>query len=231
MVAANIIPFELPLPLNLPTIEGNVDYRDFRAQLLRIDSLLVQSGLETQMIEADLQRWQARQKRVRAKARQNHQVHARRARRCNIARLLIHENYRGFAARLADSPLLPRSVARMQKVYAPGPQAVAGDRGFDSQLNRFGLKAEGIFNAVCPRAPRQLRQRNRSWKFKRLQRRRAQTEGRIGILKNVFLGGRMRCKGFAHRALTVTWTVLVHNLWVLARLPQPEEAQAEPLAA
>ena len=59
MVAANIIPFELPLPLNLPTIEGNVDYRDFRAQLLRIDSLLVQSGLETQMIEADLQRWQA----------------------------------------------------------------------------------------------------------------------------------------------------------------------------
>jgi hypothetical protein len=436
MVAANIIPFELPLPLNLPTIEGNVDYRDFRAQLLRIDSLLVQSGLETQMIEADLQRWQARQKRVSAKAQQNHQVHARRALRCNIARLLIHEDYRGFAARLADSPLLqyfcavsevgrvvvpskstlqryfvwwpeaevrpviqkllvqgaqapgqlglagpldlenafldstclcanihypvdwvllrdatrtlmrsvrlirdqglkhrmeepeafisrinklcikmthqvlaqlpkarqqarqrilqgqlvanedkilslyeadvrvivrkkagaevefgntlflaenrqgvildwelyaerapadaallPRSVARMQKAYAPGPKAVAGDRGFDSELNRFGLKKEEIFNAVCPRAPRQLRQRNRSWKFKRLQRRRAQTEGRIGILKNVFLGGRMRCKGFAHRALTVTWTVLVHNLWVLARLPQPEEAQAEPLAA
>ncbi len=28
----------------------------------------------------------------------------------------------------------------------------------------------------------------------------------------------MRSKGFTHRALTVTWTVLVHNLWVLARL-------------
>ena len=26
----------------------------------------------------------------------------------------------------------------------------------------------------------------------------------------------MRCKGFEHRELTVTWTVLVHNLWVLA---------------
>jgi hypothetical protein len=58
------------------------------------------------MIEADLQRWQARQKRVSAKAQQNHQVHARRALRCNIARLLLHEDYRGFAARLADSPLL-----------------------------------------------------------------------------------------------------------------------------
>jgi hypothetical protein len=89
----------------------------------------------------------------------------------------------------ADAALLPRSVARMQKAYAPGPKALGGDRGFDSELNRFGLKEERIFNAVCPRSPRQLRQRNRSWKFKRLQRRRAQTEGRIAILKNVFLGG------------------------------------------
>jgi len=497
MADANIIPFELPLPLILPTIEGNVDYRDFRDQLLRFNSLLVQSELETQMIEADLQRWLARQKRVSAKAQQQHQFHARRALRCNIARSLIQENYRGFAARLADSPLLqffrgisevdrvvvpskstlqryfvwwpeaevrslvqklllqgaqapeqlglaepldlesafldstclcanihypvdwvllrdatrtlmgsvrlirnqglkhrmeepetfisrinklcikmthvgnrkdqsesrrlrkqtlrqmdrlvgtvrnharryrqlldehwertdwtrpqaeqvlrrmdqvleqlpqarqqarqrilqgqlvpnedkilsfyeedvqvivrkkagaevefgntlflaessqgaiidwelfpesapadvdllPRSVARMQQVYAPGPKALAGDRGFDSENNRFGLKEEKIFNAVCPRSPRQLRQRQRSWKFKRMQRRRAQTEGRIAIFKNVFLGGRMRCKGFAHRELTVTWTVLVHNLWVLARLPQVEAEEAKPLAA
>jgi len=131
----------------------------------------------------------------------------------------------------ADAALLPRSVARMQQAYAPGPQALGADRGFDSELNRFGLNLEGIFNAVCPRSPRRLRQRNRSWKFKRLQRRRAQTEGRIGIVKNVFLGGRMRCKGFEHRELTVTWTVLVHNLWVLARLPQAQAAQARRRAA
>ena len=497
MPVANIIPFPLPLPQSLPTIEGNVDYRDFRDQLLRINDLLVQSQLETQMLEADLQRWLAGQKRVSAKAQQNHQFHARRALRCNIARSLIQEDYRGFAARLADSPLLqffcdigevdrvvvpskstlqryftwwpeaevrrliqqllvqgaqaperlelaqpldlesafldstclcanihypadwvllrdatrslmgsvrlirdqglkhrmeepetfisringlcikmthawnrqdaqvsqrlrkqtlrqmdrlvgtvrnharryrelldahweqtdwtrpqaeqvlgrmdevleqlpkarqqarqrilkgqlvpseekilslyeadvhvivrkkagaqvefgntlflaenpqglildwelfresapadaallPRSVARMQQAYAPGPQALGADRGFDSELNRFGLNLEGIFNAVCPRSPRRLRQRNRSWKFKRLQRRRAQTEGRIGIVKNVFLGGRMRCKGFEHRELTVTWTVLVHNLWVLARLPQAQAAQARRRAA
>jgi hypothetical protein len=64
-----------------------------------------------------------------------------------------------------------------------------------------------------------------------MQRRRAQTEGRIGILKNVFLGGRIRGKGFAHRELTVTWTVLVHNLWVLARLPRAEVQEAKQLAA
>lgn len=497
MAAANIIPFELPLPLILPTIEGNVDYRDFRDQLLRIDSLLVQGELETQMIQADLQRWLARQKRVSAKAQQQHQCHARRALRCNIARILIQEDYRGFAARMADSPLLqffcglsevdrvvvpskstlqryfgwwpeaevrpviqtllvqgaqnperlrlaepldlesafldstclcanihypvdwvllrdatrtlmgsvrlirdqglkhrmeepekfisringlcikmthvwnrkdqsesrrlrkqtlrqmdrlvgtvrnharryrklldahweqtdwtrpqaeqvlgrmdqilkqlpkarqqarqrvlqgqlvpneakilslyeedvqvivrkkagaevefgntlflaenpqgviidwelfaqsapadasllPRSVARMQQVYAPGPKALGADRGFDSQHNRSSLKAEKIFNGVCPRSPQQLQERNRSWKFKRLQRRRAQTEGRIGILKNVFLGGRIRNKGFAHRELTVTWTVLVHNLWVLVRLPQVAADQAQRQAA
>ena len=484
MLAANIIPFELPLPRILPTIEGNVDYRDLRDQLLRIDDLLVQSPLETQMLEADLQRWLAGQKRVSAKAQQKHQFHARRALRCNIARhppqralprlcrppgrqpplavllrpqrgrprgraqqkhppTLLHlvaeaevrqfihqllvqgaqaperldlaqpldlesafldstclcanihypvdwvllrdatrtlmgsvrlirdqglkhrmEEPESFLRRInglcikmthawrrqdqvqsrrqrkqtlrqmdrlvgtvrnharryrelldthweqtewtrpqaeqvlgrmdqvleqlpaarqqarqrilkgqlvpneekilslyeadvhvivrkkagaevefgntlflaenpqglildwelfresapADAALLPRTVARMQEAYAPGPKALAGDRGFDSELNRFGLNEEKIFNAICPRSPGQLRQRNRSWKFKRMQRRRAQTEGRIGIVKNVFLGGRMRCKGFAHRELTVTWTVLVHNLWVLARL-------------
>jgi hypothetical protein len=121
MAAANIIPFELPLPLMLPTIEGNVDYRDFRGQLLRIDQLLVQSGLETQLLAADLQRWLARQKRVSAKAQQNHQVHARRALRCNLARILIHEDYRGFAARLADSPLLQFfcAVSEVDRVVVP----------------------------------------------------------------------------------------------------------------
>src|SRR5271157_1678752 len=106
MPAAHIIPFPLPLPQILPTIEGNVDYRDLRDQLLRIDGLLVQSPLETQMIEADLQRWLAGRKHVSARAQQNHQFHARRALRCNIARPLLKEQYRGFAARLADSPLL-----------------------------------------------------------------------------------------------------------------------------
>ncbi len=60
MPVANIIAFELPLPPSLPTIEGNVDYRDLRDQLLRINGLLVQSELEAQMLEADLQRWVGR---------------------------------------------------------------------------------------------------------------------------------------------------------------------------
>jgi hypothetical protein len=487
MPDATIIPFELPLPQALPTIEGNVDYRELRHQLLRIDSLLLTSGLETRLLERDLTRWLGKLKRTGPKAQQNRQRHCRRALRCNIARLLIGEDYRGFAARLADSPLLqyfcgvselpcitvpskstlqrydkwwpqaevrqgihellaqgataaqklalpeavdlesafldttclnanihypvdwvllrdatrtlmkavqlirgqglkhrmeepqtfltringlciqmthasrntdtqrhrkktlrqmdrlvgtvrnharryrdllqgewpktdwtqaqaqqvlrrmdrvleqlpqarkqarqrilqgqavpneekilslyepdvhvivrkkagaevefgntlflaenpqgllidwelfrqsapadakllPRSIGRMEKVYGSVLKAVAGDRGFDSQLNRTGLDLDGIYNGLCPRDPRQLQARNRSWKFKRLQRRRSQTEGRISIVKNVFLGRRLRSKGFNHHELTVTWTVLVHNLWVLARMGRRAKA-------
>ena len=489
MTTAIIIPFQLPLPPILPTIEGNVDYREFRDQLLRIDQLLVRSGLESQLLAADLQGWRERHPKVSAKAQQNRQRHSRRALRCNLSRRLLQEDYRGFAARLADSPLLQffcgisqvdlvtvpskstlqrydewwpenqvrqlvyrllgqgatapdqlqllaaidlesafldttclkanihypvdwvlfrdatrtlmkavqlirgqglkhrmeepetfvrrinslciqmthardqadsqrrrkkilrqmdrlvgivrnharryrklldeqwqqtkwtrpqaeqvlrrmdgvlaqlpqarqqarqriledqpvsnakkifsfyepdvhvivrkkagaevefgntlllaenpqgliidwelfqesapadsallgRSVGRMEQAYGPILQAVGADRGFDSLPNRVGLAEDGIYNGVCPRSPKALKQRNRSWKFKRLQKRRAQTEGRIGILKNVFLGGRLRSKGFAHQEWTVTWTVLVHNLWVLARQQQAAEEEA-----
>ena len=47
MLDTPIIPFQPTLPKVLPTIEGNVDYRDLRDQLLRMDELLLQSGLET----------------------------------------------------------------------------------------------------------------------------------------------------------------------------------------
>ena len=40
------------------------------------------------------------------------------------------------------------------------------------------------------------------------------------------MGGRPRSKGFAHRELTVTWTVLTHNLWVLVRLQRRGAEQA-----
>ena len=122
-------------------------------------------------------------------------------------------------------PQAEQVLGRMDQVLEPLPAArqQARQRILKGQLVPNEKK---IFNAICPRSPGQLRQRNRSWKFKRMQKRRAQTEGRIGIVKNVFLGGWMRCKGFEHRELTVTWTVLVHNLWVLARLPRVEKAEA-----
>jgi hypothetical protein len=495
MPDTTIIPFQPPLPQVLPTIEGNVDYRQLRDQLRHIDSLLVSSSLETDLMKKDLARWLGQHPKVSARAQQNRQLHSGRALRCNLARGLLAEDYRGFAARLADSPLLqwfcglsqlpcitvpskstlqrydlwwpqteirqiiyqllgtgatapqrlavpepvdlesafldttclsanihypvdwvllrdatrtlmkavqliraqglkhrmeepqtfltrinqlciqmthasrqadrqrhrkktlrqmdrvvgtvrnharryrdllqqhwsktqwtqaqaqqvlrrmdqvleqlpqarrqarqrilegqpvadaekilslyepdvhvivrqkagaevefgntlllaenpqglildwelfpdrapadtallPWTVGRLEKAYGPQLKALAADRGFDNEVNRVGLAQEDIYNAVCPRSPVRLRERSRSWKFKRLQRRRAQLEGRVSIVKNVFLKGRLRSKGFGHRALTVTWTVLVHNLWVLARMQlRAEDAQQKALAA
>jgi hypothetical protein len=59
---------------------------------------------------------------------------------------------------------------------------------------------------------------------------RAQTEGRIGILKNGFLGRPLRAKGFAHRQLALAWGVLTPDLWRLARLRRiQKKTQAKPL--
>jgi hypothetical protein len=480
-MAALIIPFHLPLPPVLPTIEGNVDYRTFRDQLLQIDQMLLRSGLENQFLQADLEQWLQGQERVTASAQQKRQMHSRRALRCNLARLLLHEPYRLFAARLADSPLLqffcglsevdcvcvpskttlqryatwwpeaqvrqlagqllqtgaqapakfylpepvdletcfldttcvaanihypvdwvllrdatrtlmkavrlireqglkhrmeppevfltrinrlciamthtrakadsrrqrkltlrkmdqmvgtvaaharryrklldehwnqtdwtrpqaeqvlrrmdqvltqlpqarqqarqrilagqladnqdkilslyePQvhvivrkkagaevefgntlllgensqglildwelfkesapadarllrgSVERMRKVFGPVLKDLAADRGFDSQANQEVLRELDIYNGVCPRSPQALKERGRSWKFKQLQTRRSQTEGRVAILKNVFVGQPLRSKGFENRALAVSWAVLTHNLWAMARM-------------
>jgi hypothetical protein len=488
-VSSTIIPFELPLPKILPTIEGNVDYRTLRDQFLQINAMLVFSGLEDQFLEADIQKWLKRkgQKQISAKAQQRRLFHSRRALRCNIARQLLHEDFRGFAVRLADSPLiqffcgisevervnvpskstlqryatwwtkeemsqfsgsllktgaqapeklhlpepvdletcfldttcvaanihypvdwvllrdatrtlmksvklireqglkhrmeapelfitringlciemthtrakedsqrqrkvalrkmdrvvgtvsgharryrklldeqweqtewtraeaeqvlrrmdqvieqLPQArkqarqrilsgqlvdnqekilslyekdvrvivrkkagaevefgntlllgenpqglildwelfretapadarllqpcVERMKKVFGPVLKAIGTDRGFDSATNQKALEDSDIYNGVCPRSPHQLKELGRSWKFKKLQRRRSQTEGRVAILKNVFIGQPMRSKGFKHRELTVSWVVLTHNLWVMARMSLTAQA-------
>ena len=57
MQRATIIPLQPQLPQVLPTIEGNVDYRDFRDQLLHMNQMLSTSGMEAQLIESDLQRF------------------------------------------------------------------------------------------------------------------------------------------------------------------------------
>jgi hypothetical protein len=121
----------------------------------------------------------------------------------------------------ADCRQLPASLARLQaRLGEEVIEAVGGDRGFDSAQNRALLREQGIFNGLCPRGAQELKRRRHGARFGRIQRRRSQTEGRIGILKNDFLGQPLRAKGYAHRALAVAWSILAHNLWVLARLPR-----------
>ena len=130
----------------------------------------------------------------------------------------------------ADSKMVPDCMDRFEDVFGSFPEAMAGDRGFDSKRNRNRLEKDGVYNAICPRSVSNLRERMKEEEFAQLQTRRAQTESRIGIFKNGFLGRPMRSKGFVHRESRVAWAVLTHNLWVIARLPLAEE-QAEELGA
>jgi len=128
----------------------------------------------------------------------------------------------------ADPRQLPLSLQRMEGAYGVGViQALGADRGFSSAANQALLESNGIYDGICPKPPARLKQRMEEERFVQLQRRRSQTEGRIGIFKNGFLGRPFRAKGFEHRELAVSWQVLTHNLWVLARMEQrPALAQA-----
>jgi hypothetical protein len=118
----------------------------------------------------------------------------------------------------SDSRWLPKSLERIEVLTGGFPVGVGADRGFDSKANRALLEAKGAFNAICPRSVQELKKRSKEEVFMAAQRRRAQTEARIAIFKNKMLGGKLRAKGYTHRIAAISWAVLAHNLWVLARL-------------
>ena len=51
----------------------------------------------------------------------------------------------------ADARCCRAPWSAWNKPMVPNSKPWAADRGFDSELNRFGLAEEGIYNAVCPR--------------------------------------------------------------------------------
>jgi hypothetical protein len=119
-----------------------------------------------------------------------------------------------------DTQLLKQSLDRYQAARGGRrPAAVTGDRGFDSKANREELAGRKIYNGICPKAPTALKERMRERRFVQLQQRRSQTEARIAIFKNGFVGAPLRVKGYGHQNLQVAWAVLTHDLWCLARRP------------
>jgi hypothetical protein len=126
----------------------------------------------------------------------------------------------------ADSQTLFESLGRVWNMAGRQVGAVATDRGFASAANSRALADSVTFDALCPRQPAELSRKMKDQKFAQLQRRRAQTEARIGILKHGFLGRPLRAKGFAHRELALAWGVLTHNLWQLARMTEAQKAAA-----
>jgi len=122
----------------------------------------------------------------------------------------------------SDSLLLQDAIIDIERHYGPIDSACT-DRGFYSKKNQEFLKAHNIYDATCPKSPKALKERLQENKFRSLQSRRGQTEARIGIFKNSFLGRPLRSKGFNNKQLSVSWCVLTHNLWVIARMALADE--------
>jgi IS5 family transposase len=127
-----------------------------------------------------------------------------------------------------DSKLLMPAIERLRKAYGDTvASVVVTDRGFASAENDAALEKAGITNATLPRNPEAMQERMKDPEMRRLQRRRAQIEARIGIFKGNFLGDQLPTKNLDAQVRFVAWAALAHNLWVLARL----ETAAAPLAA
>ena len=119
---------------------------------------------------------------------------------------------------VGDAPLLNESLKRIYEMYGIKPKSVTTDRGFFSKKNQSTLEKEKIKDYICPKPVAELKKKTKSKKFMQHQARRAQTEARIAIVKNVFLGKLLRSKGFRNRNIDIGWAVQSHNLWVLARM-------------
>lgn len=129
----------------------------------------------------------------------------------------------------SDSALLKTTFKRCQQHYGP-IKAISTDRAFNSKENDRFLEAHDVFNVTCPRSPKQLQYKLQDPCFSRLQTRRSQTEARIGIIKNVFLGRPLKTRILENKKHALNWCVLTHNLWVLARKIIADEKQQSHLA-
>lgn len=137
-------------------------------------------------------------------------------------------DYQFYQNNPSDTALVKPAIARLVDAQQLAIGNVWGDRGLASKPNTALLEKLGMGNSLCPRNVSELADKLANQQgFREGLKRRAATEGRIGIFKNVFLGRRLLAKGFEHRQLAVGWAVLTHNLWVVARMAEAEKRRKE----
>lgn len=142
-------------------------------------------------------------------------------------------DYKLYQNNPSDVTLVKPAIQRLVVEQDIAIKHAWGDRGLSSKCNKELLETLGISDGLCPRDVGELARRlEEEPGFRAGLKRRAGTEARIGIFKNVFMGRPSAAKGFAHRELAVGWAVLSHNLWVVARLAEAEsQRRAKPAQA
>jgi len=132
----------------------------------------------------------------------------------------IITTHKVFKGNPADATLLKTGVRGHRRLFRKRLKAVATDRGFYSQANEQWLHRGGIEQVSIPVRGKTSKQRRLEQKqpwFKRLQRFRAGSEGRISMLKRVFGLDRSLMRGSQGTAIWIGQGILAHNLWQAAR--------------
>jgi len=121
----------------------------------------------------------------------------------------------------ADATLLKTGVKGHRRLFRKRLEAVATDRGFYSQANEEWLKKGGVKQVSIPlrgKASKERRMEQKQPWFRRLQRFRAGSEGRISLLKRAFGLDRSLMRGNRGAEIWVGQGVFAHNLWQAARM-------------
>lgn len=126
----------------------------------------------------------------------------------------------------SDAKQIQPAINRLVEEQNLPVRNVWGDRALHSEANEAHLESRHIRSGLCPRNITDLTDRLADEPGMREGlKRRAGTEARISIIIRDFMGKPARAKGFEHREMMVGWAVLAHNLWVLARLEQPDSSE------
>ena len=147
-----ILSFQPELRPALPCVFAAKDYREFRAGLIEMDRILVESGLEDRLISSRLASYG---KPIEPRHLRRHCITLRLALRHGILLAITGLSYRGLAQRMADShlfqwfthtgfvdavrPVSKSTLERFEKMFAPDVLA-----GLIHDLNRAVADAEGI---------------------------------------------------------------------------------------
>jgi IS5 family transposase len=120
-----------------------------------------------------------------------------------------------------DTALLKPVVRGHRRLFRKRLRAVAGDRGFYSRENEAWLKDGRVRQVSIPvrgkASPEKRVEQKQSW-FRRLQRFRAGSEGRISLLKRKFGLDRSLMRGPDGTEIWVGEGIFAHNLCQAARM-------------
>ena len=132
----------------------------------------------------------------------------------------IVTNYEVFAKRPSDSDLLVPAVEKHQEQFGRVPQMVAGDAAFYSAANERALEVMGVKQISVPNRSTKSPERRRHQKkrsFRRGQKWRTGSEGRISVLKRRHGLNRCRYRGDAGMQRWVGLGVIADNLINIGR--------------